>query len=273
MEHITEWLHQVASIKTSEGKDIEVWELNHQTNQKILSAWAKHFREQYCLDNLLDRLRSGTGLTRSNYLLKMSFPDQRDDFGPSIRAGDFGELLVSDYLEFAMNYWVPRLRMKSKSIQNESVKGSDVIGFKFSNQNYTDSPQDELAIYECKATLSDTTLPADSNRLQDAVNDSMKDDLRKAVSLNFLKARLIEKGDQTSSRIERFQNSEDRPYTEINGAAAILTTTAFNKIKENLQNTKTNSHPNQSGLKLLVISGDDLMAFVHALFQRAADEA
>ncbi len=273
MEHITEWLHQVASIKTSEGKDIEVWELNHQTNQKILSAWAKHFREQYCSDNLLNRLRSGTELTRNDYLVQIIFPDQKISPGPSIRAGDFGELLVSDYLEFAMNYWVPRLRMESKATRNESVKGCDVVGFKFANENYTASPQDELAIYECKATLSNTTLPANFNRLQDAINDSMKDDLRKAESLNFLKRRLIEKGDQTSSQIGRFQNSEDQPYKEINGAAAILTTTAFNKIKENLQNTKINSHPNKSGLKLLVISGDGLMEFVHALFKRAADEA
>lgn len=273
MQHITQWLNQIATFRTGEGRDVEVWALNHQQDQAILSAWAKHFREQYCPDGMLDGLMSGTGLTKNEFLTQIIFPDQHSPPGPSTRAGDFGELLVSDYLEYSLNYWVPRFRMQNKVSRNESVKGCDVIGFQFANVNRIESPNDQLVIYECKATLSETLQPPGFNRLQDAVNDSVKDKLRKAESLNFLKRKLKERNDQSALWIERFQNPEDRPFTEINGAVAILSTAAFNQLRNNLQTTVGSTHPNYNRLRLLVIYGNDLMSFAHNLFQRAANEA
>jgi len=269
MFHITQWLNQIAGITTAENKNINTYVLNHQQNPTILSAWAKHFREHYCPDNIIDTLRSGTGLTRKQYLEQIIFPDRTTAPGPSIRSGDFGELLVADYLEFALGYWVPRARMDSKAVRNESVKGCDVIGFRIVNANM-DSPTDEMVVYECKASLTTTT---EINRLQVAVDDSAKDFLRKAEALNFLKRRLIEKQDQMYLRVERFQNSEDRPYLETNGAAAILSDAVFNQMNPNFQNTLGASHPNAARLNLLIIRGNNLMDFVHALYGRAADEA
>jgi hypothetical protein len=182
--------------------------------------------------------------------------------------------LVADYLEYSMNYWVPRFRMESKAVRDESVKGSDVIGFRFVNRDYSENPSDELVIYECKAGLSTPTHPpVDFNKLQVAVNDSAKDSLRKAEALNFLKRKLHERNDQNWNLVQRFQDSEDRPYIEINGAAAILSTATFDQMIANLPRTIGNSHPNQTRLRLLVIHGDNLMDFVHALYGRAANEA
>ena len=121
MHHITQWLNQLSSISTNEGRDIEIYQLNHQQDPTILSAWAKHFREHYCPDDIIDALISGTGFSRKDYLKQIIFPDQRIPPGPSIRSGDFGELLVTDYLQFSLNYWVPRLRMKNKAVRNESI--------------------------------------------------------------------------------------------------------------------------------------------------------
>ena len=270
MLHITQWLNQIAGITTTENRTIEVWNLNHQQNPTVLAAWAKHFREHYCSDSIIDALRAGTGLSRKDYLEQMIFPDPTTAPGPSIRAGDFGELLVADYLEFTLGYWVPRTKMEGKAIRNESVKGCDIIGFKVVSENNTDSPNDELAIYESKASLSSATEP---NRLQTAVEHSAKDTLRKSEALNFLKRRLIEKQDQMSQRVERFQNPVERPYLETNGAVAILSSNIFNKMAANLPNTIGNNHPNDKRLRLLVIHGNDLMPFVHALYTRAANEA
>ena len=130
MLHITQWLHRLSSINTGEGRLIETWVLNHQQKPAILSAWAKHFREHYCPDAVIDALRDGTGLSRKEYLEQIVFPDRGVAPGPSIRSGDFGELLVADYLEFSMGYWVPRARMENKAVRNESVKGCDVLAFK-----------------------------------------------------------------------------------------------------------------------------------------------
>ncbi|OQA89171.1 MAG: hypothetical protein BWY28_01209 [bacterium ADurb.Bin236] len=267
-EHI-KWLSNTGNfLKTSDGRDIEIWVLNHKADDKILSAWARHFRRHYCLDTEIDILRDGTGLSRRDYLLSIVFPDSRTPPGPSLRSGDFAEILIADYLEFMLSFWVPRQRYDSKNIRNESTKGSDVIGFKFAAVD--DSPDDILVIYEAKAKLSGTKC---INRLQKAVNDSEKDyHLRKAESLNALKRRFVRNEDTASAnKIKRFQNKSDRPYIELSGAAAIFSTATYDR--NIIQETDVSSHPNVPNLKLIVIKGDDMMTLAHGLYRRAADEA
>ena len=267
MQHISHWLRKLANRSTASGKEIEVWLLNHQQDEVVLSAWAKHFREHYCPDNIIDMLREGTGLSRKEYFNQLIFPDQQQSPGPAIRSGDFCELLVADYLEFSLGYWVPRARMEAKAVRNESVKGCDVIGFKVINQDSNPSPNDEMVVYETKGKLTGSH----HNLLQTAVEHSAKDSLRKAEALNFLKRRLIEKQNRLWERVQRFQNPVDHPYVEKNGAAAILSTSVLEQ--SDLESTDTNEHPNDNNLKLLLIHGANLMPFVHALYDRAADEA
>jgi len=82
------------------------------TNQKnaVLSAWAKHFRNHYCLDEEIDYLRQGYGYSRAEYLTKIKLPDASEAPGPSIRSGDLGKfwlliiwniILGSGFLELA----------------------------------------------------------------------------------------------------------------------------------------------------------------------------
>jgi len=263
-----EWLKKTNDeLTTADGKTVEVWEFFHQRDDKVFSAWAKHFRNHYCLDSEIDNLRDGTGLCRSEYLCEYVFPDKSTAPGPSIRAGDFAEILVADFLEYVMCYWVPRFRYDEKAVRNESTKGADILGFKVVSDE--ESLDDALSVFEAKAKLTGHS----SNRLQDAVDDSVKDFfVRKAESLNALKRRFIREGNQTKAiKIKRFQNKADHPYNEISGAAAILTKTAFNP--DVLSTTDTTKHPNVDNLKLIVIKGQDLMQLVHKLFRRAADEA
>lgn len=169
MKHI-EWLVDTKqTLKTADGKNIKVFQFNHQQDDKVLSAWAKHYRNHYCLDSEIDNLRQGTSYSRAEYLRKIKFPDGKVKPGPSIRAGDFGEILVADYLQYVMNYWVPRIRYCDKVVRNESTKGCDIIGFRILNEKRT-SPKDTLVVYETKTKFSGS-IP--KNRLQDAVQDSM----------------------------------------------------------------------------------------------------
>jgi hypothetical protein len=58
------------------------------------------------------------------------------------------------------------------------------------------------------------------NRLQDAVADSGKDALREATTLNALKQRFYERGEEAPAlKVQRFQNMADRPFKRISGAA------------------------------------------------------
>ena len=56
-EH-TKWLVDTGErLKTADGKKVEVWEFRHEKDEAVLSAWAKHFRNHYCLDAEIDFLR------------------------------------------------------------------------------------------------------------------------------------------------------------------------------------------------------------------------
>ena len=88
----TKWLVNTGkNLKTIDGKDVEVWEFKHLKDEKVLSAWAKHFRNHYCLDTDIDFLRGKQ--TRQDYLKNIKFPCNTSKLGPGIRAGDFGEII------------------------------------------------------------------------------------------------------------------------------------------------------------------------------------
>ena len=113
---------------------------------------------------------------------------------------------------------------------------------------------------------------SNKNRLQDAVDDSVKDLLREAMTLNAIKQRFLARDDRSSAlRVQRFQDMADRPFRRVNGAAAILDTGVFDGNV--LAATGAGGHPNLGNLKLIVITGVALMGLVHALYERAANEA
>ncbi|OGJ90483.1 MAG: virulence associated protein [Candidatus Raymondbacteria bacterium RifOxyB12_full_50_8] len=262
------WLKKTKlKLSTIDNKNIEVWKFCHQDDPAILSAWAKHFRNHYCRDNEIDNFRKGYGYQRKDYLLKIKFPDNLKTPGPSIRAGDFGEVLVADYLNFVLCYWVPRIRYSEKDIRNESSKGCDVIGFKILGDDISD--EDSLAIYEAKTQFSGKSAKP---RLQDAINGSALDSLRKAETLNAIKQRLFDKQHLDKAIIvERFQNPADKPYTVYFGAVALFETALIDI--ELLKEACATDHPFPNALSLVVIHGTDMMKLVHKLYDRAADEA
>ncbi|MDI9851274.1 Hachiman antiphage defense system protein HamA [Legionella pneumophila] len=277
-EHLKWFVDTGERLKTTDGKEIEIWELRHEKDEAVLSAWAKHFRNHYCLDTEIDFLRGQ--LTRQDYLINIKFPSITSKLGPGIRAGDFGEILVSDYLQWILGFWVPRVRWSSKVVRDESLKGSDVIGFRFHKEDNETSSEDVLSVFESKTKFSDSS----NNRLQDAINDSAKDPIRIAESLNFIKQKLFEKRElEQAQRIERFQTPVDIPYKEVYGAVAIISDKYFNidelasvdcsKLSKSAKSKEFFPHPNISNLVLLVIKGSDMMDLVHELYRRAADEA
>jgi hypothetical protein len=266
--HLNWLVNTGKTLTTSDGHAVEVWELQHADDPAVLSAWAKHFREHYCDDAMLQKLVAGTGLTNAQFLTDQKFPDVKEKPGPSIRAGDFAEIIVADYIEYKLGYWCPRrFRYDSKFNRNESSKGCDVIGFKFV-QDGAESPKDELFVFEAKAAASGKP----KSRLQDAIDDSHKDRFREATSLNALKQRFFERGeDGEAAKVARFQNEPDKPFRRISGAAAVHDSTTFDAQLTSA--VKTASHFNAPNLKLIVVTGAGLMALVHALYDRAANEA
>jgi hypothetical protein len=260
----------VGQLTTAEGSTVDVWEFRHPNDPLVLAAWARHFRSHYCSDTQIDALRRGTGKSRAKYLLDIKFPDAAVAPGPSIRSGDFGEILIADYVEFVLKYWVPRTRYADKAVRNESTKGSDILGFKLVDpQNKKPLPQDELALYEGKAQLSGRR---PTTKLQEAIDGSARDELRKAESLNATKQKLLDRNDLDEvAVVERFQNFVDHPYSQKYGAVAIFSLPVY--CERTIATSSVAGHAQADKLSLMVIRGDDLMTLAHQLYQRAANEA
>ena len=268
-DHIKCLTKAAISLKTKAGEPIDVWELASPIDDKVLAAWAAHFRQHYCLDSELDSLRNGTGLSRKDYLCQLVFPDNAKAPGPAIRAGDFAEILISDYLQHIAGAWVPRGKFRGKAVRNESVKGVDILGFHVVVPG-KQSPNDVLTTFEVKASLTGTKY---GGHLQQAIDDSSKDVLRRAETLNATKRRLLAANEKAQALVvQRFQNITDHPYIHHSGAAAVLVDEAFDK-QSIVDTTDTVAHVNRKQLKLLAVRGSDLMKLVHALYQKAADDA
>jgi hypothetical protein len=208
-------------------------------------------------------------MSRDEFLTNIIFPGKTVAPGPAVRSGDFAELLVSDYLEHLLGYWVPRAKYAEKATRDESVKGVDILGFKMAN-NIGESPADSLMAFEVKAQCTGGKY---QGRLQTAIDDSSKDFLRRAYTLNATKRRLLWSGNRDQALIvKRFQNVADNPYLYKSGAATILSNDAYNEAEISIS-TSVENHSNKENLELLVIRGVDLMKLVHSLYQKAADEA
>jgi len=255
--------------KTKDNVNVTVWELKYDLADKAaISEWATHFRHHYCPDDEIDHLRHGTGLSRHEFLVQLIFPDGVKAPGPSIRAGDFGEILVSDFVEYILRNWVPRTRFSNRAVRNESKRGSDVVGIKQSNLKKP-SKADTLTIFEVKAQLSKL---GPTYALQLAIEHSAKDQMRKVETLNSIKQHFIYRNKHgEAARVERFQNPVDNPYKETSGAAAVISTEIDDP--KLVKQCDAKLHENRNNLMLVILRGKTLMALVETLYERAAHEA
>jgi hypothetical protein len=264
MEHL-DWLLDTGEIITTKcGKQAKIFRFAHDvSNQKVMTKWAEHYRNHYCSDDQIDNLKS-PGQSRAEYLLTMKFPDRSKAPGPSIRAGDFAEILVADYLAYFHDYTVPRTRYDRKGVPNESTKGSDVLAFKCDARNSTN---DELLVYEVKAKLTDKP----KSMLQEAIDHSRKDFLRLGESLHGIKQRMYDRQDKASvALVDRFQDLVNQPYRLRFGAAAVCSDSAFDK--DILAGADSSQHEHANDLELIAFHGEELMSLAHELYKRAANE-
>ena len=201
----------------------------------------------------------------------LKFPEEGRN-GAKTRSGDFGEILISDFIEYNLNFWVPRTRFSDRANRNNPTQGVDVIGFK--SDDYSQNLiNDELIIFEVKCKLTGNQAFLTKTRMETAIFDSAKDfNVRKAESLNGLKQiYLKERNTENANKIKRFQNPTDRPYIELSGASSLILDGAYDETK--ISEIDASNHPNLRNLKLILIKGENLMRLVHTLYERAANEA
>ena len=252
-------------IYTNEGKKIEVFHLDIQNDPAIFEEWAKQFRRNYCSDDELDEMISSMNISSKEYLENFKLPSDIG-IGLSTMSGDFGEILVSDYLQYIEEYVVPRTRYDSRVNKDTSTQGSDVLGYKNDSLN---TANDEVVVIEVKSSSSNSRSFEAKNKLQEAIKHSDKDFERFSTSIVASYLKLKNSNIEQANLLKRFLNITDTPFNVIYGAVAVHSNQSFDI--NILKNVVSKDHRDYQKLRLLVIHSDELMNFIKSLYSKASE--
>ena len=258
------------SIISSRGEEIQVYKFNTELlDDNSLNNWALGLRYNYIEKDLLELAISGTGLTKKEYLEKMIFPNPEVSQGAATMSGEFGELLVYDYINYVLEYYVPRVRYFNKVNPDMPVPGSDVIGYKMENYN-KGSKNDKLLVAEVKtrSTISGNKTTAITETITKAIQGASKDRVRVGESLNAEKSKLLTIGRFREAKIvERFQNKTDNPYNLDFFAVAVMDNELYSE--QLILDVINNQNENIKFTNILIIHSKELKSFLRDLYKRA----
>lgn len=265
MHNYMDYLKAEEGILTEEGKQIEIFHLDIQDNPEIFEGWAKQFRRNYCSDDELEEMTTEMKISSSDYLKNYKFPADTG-IGLSTMSGDFGEILVSDYLQFIEKYTVPRTRYNSKVNKDTSTQGSDVLAYK---KDSLDTANDKVVVIEVKSSSSNSRSSEAKNKLQEAINHSDKDFERFSTSIVASYLKLKSSNIEQANVVKRFLNITDNPFNVIYGAVAVHSNQSFdiNMLKKVI----SKNHRDYEKLRLLVVHSDELMSFIKSLYTKASE--
>ena len=258
------------SILSKNGNKIDVFRLkNDLLDDNSLNNWASGLRNNYVEKNLLESLVEGTGLTQKEFLEKNIFPNPQNKIGASTMSGEFGEILVYDYINFVLKYYVTRTRYLEKVNPNMPVSGSDVIGYHVKN---IDNPgkTDHLIVAEVKTRSSNSGNKKGlcEKTVKDAIDHSVKDRVRLGESLNAEKRRFLNRSRiQQAKIVERFQNKTDKPFTIDFFAVAVLDSDFY--LDQEVLDVVNIQYEKLEKTSILIIHSKGLLNFLRDLYRRA----
>lgn len=257
------WIINEAGVVLKENTPIECYKIDYTADEELLDDWALHIRRNYIEDDMLLDDATINGMTVEQYLKEFIIPQKGEPFGATARSGDIGEIIISDLLEFILEYSVPRYKMKNRSGKNNSQQGTDIIAYKFCRADRTPSENDELVAAEVKCKLTKT----DYSVLEDAIKHSGKDTHRLARSVDYCRKRLRELGHVAEMQeIVRFLNKTEKNYKVTYVAAGINSCESVDSPIE--LSVLDNQLGIKSGQKIFFIHGRKLMDLTHNLFER-----
>lgn len=251
------------------GRIVDIYEMSKDLDKDIIrDLFSKNIRSFYIDDNDISKLINGCELSPKDYIESFIFPSPTIRPGPGTMAGEFGEILIYNFIENYWDYKIFKTRYKSKTNPNTPVTGIDVMGYKLVSKDA--NVRDNLFLGEVKTRASTNKIQkTKTHPLECAINDSTMDYIKLGISLHAEKHRLIlNRRIEDAKVVQRFQNKTDTPYT-INMTAAFICHKKHyckDEIKEII--AKTDTH----GLliNVLIIYADDLMPLIKDLYRRGA---
>lgn len=257
------WLVEEVGVVIKENTPIECFKIDYKADMEVLDNWALHIRRNYIEDDTLLDDAAINGMTVEQYLKEFIIPQKGEKLGPTARSGDIGEIVISDLLEFILEYSVPRYKMKNRSGKNNSQQGTDIIAYKFYKEDKTPNENDELVAAEVKSALTKT----DCSVLENAIKHSEKDAHRLARTVDHCRKRLKELGHISEMQeVARFLNKTEKNYKLTYVAAGISSCESVTSpIKLSVIDDQLEI---RSGQKIFFIHGRKLMDLTHDIFER-----
>ncbi|MBM7855041.1 hypothetical protein JOC37_001424 [Desulfohalotomaculum tongense] len=224
------------------------------SRSKIAKPLAEHIWEHYHDRKLLTKSLEELGYCTLAEVYRDKRPKKRDT-----RMGNFGEIVTSAYMEQQLGYQVPIYRLRYNPNPEQSMKGDDVIGFKFGVE---EGEQRIICVAESKVRKH-----YDANILNEAYEGIKKSyGQAEPTSLNFIYERLIERGNYDLARkVHSFLNhfSMKKPYSKEY---------LIFLVSEHRHITPTQNLHNQSniieGLSIYEFKLHDIHPFINDLFEQ-----
>ena len=258
-----DWIVEEKGIVINNNIPIECYKIDYVDDESILDDWALHIRRNYIEDEQLKEDADVNAMTIEDYLHDIVIPQKGESLGATARSADITEILISDLLEFVYNYSVPRYKLKNRSGKNNSQQGTDVIAYKYINEDNTPNEKDELVAAEVKATLSKT----EYTPIKDAIIDSKKDEHRLARTVDYCRKRLKELGKiEESEKVKRFLFKPDNNYQIKYVAAGVSSRENVDDVIElDFSDEDIKIRTNEM---IFYVHGKKLMDLAHNIYER-----
>lgn len=264
-------LRQVAGDVVDDSGKVFCYTIDHggEIEEAMLEDWALHLRRHYVRDDELKRYCDGEARDVATVLKEDYIPDR-----PTTRSGDFGEILLSDILQFVEGYEVPRYKQVKRADRNMSDPGVDVVAYRISDLN-SSGPNDELVTIEVKARatykkglLIDAILAAE--------NSAQKDPARNAMTLRMYKKRSSDTGDtRTKNEMARLMTKSENPYRHVLAMAVVIGVddlqTEYENMKELSESEECDAEMREKMRfetveKVYIVHKGELMKLIHEIY-------
>lgn len=130
-----DWIVEETGIVIKDDIPLKCYKIDYKDDESILDDWALHIRRNYIEDTELKEDADDNAMTVEQYLHDYVIPQKGEELGATVRSADITEILISDLLEFVHQYSVPRYKLKNRSGKNNSQQGTDVIAYKYKNED------------------------------------------------------------------------------------------------------------------------------------------
>ena len=267
-----DWIIEEDGVVLDNGEPIKCFRIDYLEDERTLDAWAVHVRRHYISDVELAESCEDLDMTPEEYLKQNVIPQRGENrMAGTARSNGISEILFMDLFEFVNGFEVPRCRLDNMSGKTVSEHGTDVIGYKFHNEDKTPDEKDLLVTVEVKAGLTSNSTEV----IEKAVIDAKKDEYRLAQSLDYMRKKLKRMNQQDKANdILRFQKKTQVGYEVDNYAAGM---SSVEKVPEkSIAGRKRKVVPEIVGDELRLkgdagiyyVHGKRLMELAHKIYDR-----